>query len=1153
MSEQRVGSAAGEPVGDAGARVLAGRYHLRELLGRGAHGEVWGADDPVLGEQVAIKLLLRAGAESARVRREIAALRMLRLPGVVRLLDEGMDEGRPFFVMERVDGAPFPGRLVGDAGEAADVGDAADADEAADGEESAPASRDDRTVSASAAAAASAIAASTTAASAAAAASAIAASATAASAIAASATAASATAASVTAASEMRPRCVPRPARRAPRWNFSAIAAPTEALLEILARVHVAGIVHRDLKPANVLLRPDGRPVVLDFGLSLGPASPTRAAMTETEEGLIVGTPAYLAPEQIRGGPIDARADLYAVGAMLYEALTGSLPHDAPTVQGLLLLRLTQTPVPVRDHVPELPQRAADLVDRLLARSPEDRPRSAADALALLRGQAGARRAARTVPRLGGDAPVQAIVAAARAGRALDVTGPRGSGRTCCLEDAAEALEREGRRVIRLAPGRRPLASLSSAIGSLEDLASAPLDEVLSRAEALVRGALAADAVLVADDAERLDPWSSAALARCREAGAVIRAFTDDARTDGAAADRAALRLAPLDEGALRPLFAGPDRLFHLGEDAARALWERSAGLPARVAAEVDAWVRAGFGRWDDARLVVERDTLDRLQSGLPIAAPTEVGAEGQVGAEGPAVDEPHLEELCAWLGVAGSRLDAAQIARLMRQPRFRVEAELGALCARGWARRAGADRFELLVQAGGGWSEDERRAAQRAVAGALAPGAPGRLFLLIAAGEDERAAGEALAASRRLAEEGLLGQAAAALHEGLLAARRGPEAAALRWERRLLPAWVEIACAERSPRALDRVLYELCRARSRAAPEVARLEALVRAVILVDGPSWRGRAREAADALGPFEEPALERWRQWVRVRAGVRQGPEALEAALEAAQAWAAATGHPEAQAAVAGWTGLLRYAEGRFEEAARWHAAAVARETWPPLRLASTLNEAAALLEAFQPARAAARAQAAGEMAARCRHPYFEARAEWTRRTAAYRMGEALAPDAELVEACAALSAPDHFALVCCTEAAIAYRAGDLAAARDLAARAADTWRRLDHRWPELFGRCFAAAVRGGLPEEEARALAAQAARCPVPGLGVQSLALLRRACPALPPFPDEVLAPLCRGVPEARWDDRLDVLSVRESLAAAGGGTVSPLADEQREQR
>ncbi|AUX48857.1 uncharacterized protein SOCE26_104000 [Sorangium cellulosum] len=1096
MPEQRGGSADVEPAGDAGARVLAGRYRLRELLGQGAHGEVWGADDPVLGEQVAIKLLLRAGAESARVRREIAALRMLRLPGVVRLLDEGMDEGRPFFVMERVDGAPFPGRIAGDAGDATD------------GEESAPAPRDDRTVSTSA------------------------------------------TAAIATATSEVRPRRAPRPAGRAPRWNFSAIAAPTEALLEILARVHLAGIVHRDLKPANVLLRPDGRPVVLDFGLSLAPASTSRAAAkTDTEEGLIVGTPAYLAPEQIRGGPIDARADLYAVGAMLYEALTGSLPHDAPTVEGLLLLRLAQPPVPVRDHVPELPQNAADLVDRLLARSPEDRPRSAADALALLRGQAGARRAARTVPRLGGDAPVQVILAAARAGRALDVTGPRGSGRTRCLEEAAEALDREGRRVLRLPPGRRPLASLSPAIGSLEDLARAPLEEVLARAEALVRGALAAGAVLVADDAERLDPWSSAALARCREAGAVIRAFRDEradgAAADGAAAADAALRLGPLDERALRPLFAGPDRLFHLREDAARALWERSAGLPARVAAEVDAWVRAGFGRWDDARLVVERDTLDRLQSGLPIAAAPTV-----VEAEGPAANEPHLEELCAWLGVAGSRLDAAQLARLMRRPRFRVEAELGALCTRGWARRAGADRFELLVQAGGGWSEDERRATQRAVAGALAPGAPGRLFLLVAAGEDERAADEALAASRRLAEEGLLGRAAAALHEGLLAARRGPEAAVARWERRLLSTWVEIACAERSPRALDRVLYELCRARSRTSPEVARLEALVRAVILVDGPSWRGRAREAADALGAFAAPALERWRQWVRVRAGIRQGPEALEAALADARAWAAATGHPDAQAAVAGWTGLLRYAEGRFEEAARWHAEAVARETWLPLRLAATLNEAAALLEAFQPARAAARARAAGEMAARCRHPYFEARAEWARRTAAYRMGEALAPDAELVEACAALSAPDHFALVCCTEAAIAYRAGDLGAARDLAARAAETWRRLDHRWPELFGRCFAAAVRGGLPEEEARALAAQAARCPVPGLGIQSLALLRRACPALPPFPDEVLAPLCRGIPEARWDDRLDVLSVRESLAAAGSGTVSPAPGEQR---
>src|SRR6185503_12369037 len=137
---------------------------------------------------------------------------------------------------------------------------------------------------------------------------------------------------------------------------------------------------------------------------------------------------------------------------------------------------------------------------------------------------------------------------------------------------------------------------------------------------------------------------------------------------------------------------------------------------------------------------------------------------------------------------------------------------------------------------------------------------------------------------------------------------------------------------------------YELCRARSRASPGIARLEGLVRAALVVDGPSWRVRARAGADALGAFDDPEIERWRQWVRVRASIRESPEAAEAALEEARAWAERTAHPVARASVAGWLGLVCYEQGRFEEAARWHAEAAEGEAWLPLRLASTLNEAA-----------------------------------------------------------------------------------------------------------------------------------------------------------------------------------------------------------------
>ncbi|MFT3774509.1 MAG: hypothetical protein QM820_54830 [Minicystis sp.] len=154
------------------------------------------------------------------------------------------------------------------------------------------------------------------------------------------------------------------------------------------------------------------------------------------------------------------------------------------------------------------------------------------------------------------------------------------------------------------------------------------------------------------------------------------------------------------------------------------------------------------------------------------------------------------------------------------------------------------------------------------------------------------------------------------------------------------------------------------------------------------------------------------------------------------------------------------------------------------------------------------------------------------------AAFRMGEALTPDLDLVEAWADLDSPENLATISFNEAAVAYRTGDIDAAGALLDRALDVWRRLDRRWPALLGRSLAAAVRG-LPHEEAESLAAQARECPITGFGIQALALLRRGCPSLSPFPAEVLIPLCRDIPEAHWDERLDVLSVRESLASCRG--------------
>ncbi|MCB9591178.1 MAG: protein kinase [Sandaracinaceae bacterium] len=142
-----------------------------------------------------------------------------------------------------------------------------------------------------------------------------------------------------------------------------------------LEAVHDAGIVHRDLKPANVFCTRDGSVKVLDFGIARVTTRDTRV----TERGVILGTPLYLAPEQARGGHrIDARADLWALGVILYEALTGEAPFDRATpVETLVAVLMDEVPR-LQSRVAGLPEELYGIVDKLLSRRPELRHPSAA-------------------------------------------------------------------------------------------------------------------------------------------------------------------------------------------------------------------------------------------------------------------------------------------------------------------------------------------------------------------------------------------------------------------------------------------------------------------------------------------------------------------------------------------------------------------------------------------------------------------------------------------------------------------------------------------------------------------------------------------------------------------------------------------------------
>ena len=144
-----------------------------------------------------------------------------------------------------------------------------------------------------------------------------------------------------------------------------------------LEAIHQAGIVHRDLKPDNVMLRQDGMLAIADFGV----AKQVAMHITDTGAGDIVGTPYYLSPEQAQGKPVDARCDIYSLGVLAYEMLTGAKPYHAKTARELLVLHVN-APVPL---LPAPHQGFQPVLDRMMAKDPALRYGSATELLDALR------------------------------------------------------------------------------------------------------------------------------------------------------------------------------------------------------------------------------------------------------------------------------------------------------------------------------------------------------------------------------------------------------------------------------------------------------------------------------------------------------------------------------------------------------------------------------------------------------------------------------------------------------------------------------------------------------------------------------------------------------------------------------------------------
>src|SRR3989449_4275938 len=171
-------------------------------------------------------------------------------------------------------------------------------------------------------------------------------------------------------------RCIDGPSLRQlletqKKLSVGDAARIARQVADALAYAHSHDIVHRDIKPDNILLDKSGHVLVTDFGIAkAAQAAQAKPSSTQlTSEGMIVGTPEYMSPEQASGAPLDGRSDIYSLGVVLYQMLAGAPPFEGPSSASILAEQLTQAPVPIRRHRPDVPEEMAVVLERMMEKS----------------------------------------------------------------------------------------------------------------------------------------------------------------------------------------------------------------------------------------------------------------------------------------------------------------------------------------------------------------------------------------------------------------------------------------------------------------------------------------------------------------------------------------------------------------------------------------------------------------------------------------------------------------------------------------------------------------------------------------------------------------------------------------------------------------